>query len=371
MKILKFIIFPFCFCHTAKSFLINQLLSNFIKSFYSSVSEQCSSLDLVFYGDFSTFTTSQSVDPLVPEQFSQFRILQIFQLNRSKPLSRFLKHFGCLTYFSQVENMSTFSLTPVATFGDYFYSSYYFFLLPINPLQDSTVGLTELAELTKSIKRPAFLALTINSLRAFITEGLSDKTTIRVFESEIFPEDINPKIVKRIQEFSYFNKPRINLRQEELKSLVCAVCMPKEDVVEHPIPIFNTLFTFMGFINATLIMEPIFSDMNDGNNFRDGEWDEWVEPLLDGTAATSMPLKLVPGHLQIFYPTKGFFLRVTFHTGRPRKAGFNSLRQLADPFKISVWILTVVFVLTTFIVLELIPYVKSKNEFQFPGIKIR
>ncbi|CAG7817100.1 unnamed protein product, partial [Allacma fusca] len=69
---------------------------------------------------------------------------------------------------------------------------------------------------------------------------------------------------------------KIDLEQQPVKALVCPLCDPTGDPSKVPIPLIFVFTEFISFINATPEYESVFAEFNS---------DDWITPLIDGTAA--------------------------------------------------------------------------------------
>ncbi|CAG7827358.1 unnamed protein product, partial [Allacma fusca] len=160
-------------------------------------------------------------------------------------------------------------------------------------------------------------------------------------------------------------KEKLNFNKNPVISLVCAICdqTPKyyEEFGSWADVASGKLFELAAYLNGTMELQAVFNLPEDKNLCEDGGWDDFMIPLLDGTAHISTILQLTPLHLRNIYGTN--FLsqeKVIFVTGLPRKTKFNSLIRLANPFKMIAWISTLISILAIFGLLEMVIHVKSQ-----------
>ncbi|CAG7817669.1 unnamed protein product, partial [Allacma fusca] len=154
------------------------------------------------------------------------------------------------------------------------------------------------------------------------------------------------------------NPRKFNYEGNGMEALVCAVCdkhlIEYERTGKFTHVVVAKIFEFSKYINSSLRLIPI-RFLPQESNIKDGDWDDFIKPLLNGSAAISTIIRLAPGHLPILYETMYSSEEgVRFVTGTPQRILHNSIYRLTSPFSLSVWISSLWCIVTVFLTLEII-----------------
>ncbi|CAG7817602.1 unnamed protein product, partial [Allacma fusca] len=156
---------------------------------------------------------------------------------------------------------------------------------------------------------------------------------------------------------------KVNFQEDPIVALVCPVCIPKEGPdgkMEAADPVVRSLQHFVLVINATLVLEAVFAGIK-ASNFEDGEWDDWVKPLLKDTAVFSSLLNYKGGQNNIVYiTTANYFAKIGFVTALPKKIMINSLGSLTGPFNTTIWFFILLSCVGLMLTLQVISHWKNK-----------
>ncbi|CAG7732390.1 unnamed protein product, partial [Allacma fusca] len=280
-----------------KSF--DEPIQSFTSTFHSSLLKQCSSIDLAVHGDLTTAGYSKII--AAQNVFETPAIMQFFQQDLNHSLVSFIsKHFfGCYIIVVKVDSVETFSMQPVEMFNNYILSAYYIFVFPKDPDKPmSDDQLRTLSHTVRPIAKTLFLIITDVGIKAYIAQGITQKVLKTVYDSDYKTFTVHNALAS-------LRESNINFQEDPITALVCAICIPKEGPdgkMEAADAIVRSLQFLATVINATLVLEPVFTEIKD-SNFEDGEWDDWVKPLLEDTATVSTFLKFMGEQNYIFYIT--------------------------------------------------------------------
>ncbi|CAG7726067.1 unnamed protein product, partial [Allacma fusca] len=251
-------------------------IRSFTTAFHSKILTGCSSVDLTLQGNFTSASNSKiihSARTIFPGQ----TILQMFKQNPDHSLtSPILKHFfGCYVIVAKINNVDNFSLESFEIFNNNVLSTYCIFIFPKQPNGEivSEDQITTFANFVRRIPKPIFLTVSEFGLKGFVSRGANTKQVKNIYET-------NYRGLTSNNDLSNLLESKPDFQQEPITVLVCAVCVPKETEdgkTEPPDPIVNTLYDFVTFVNASLVLEPVFGDVK-ASHFENGEWDEWVAP---------------------------------------------------------------------------------------------
>ena len=85
-----------------------------------------------------------------------------------------------------------------------------------------------------------------------------------------------------------------------------------------------------------------------------GEWDEWTQPLIDGTAAISTLQRYnTPGSRVVLYSRPAFYDYVCFITQKPKRIVKSQGLKLLSPLSPEVWLASCISVLMIFLFIEI------------------
>ncbi|CAG7726782.1 unnamed protein product, partial [Allacma fusca] len=171
----------------------------------------------------------------------------------------------------EVEDVDTFPIESLSVFELQYLSAYFVFIFSNhqNSNETSTEQLFTFANSARKLPQSFFLIITDNSVNVYASEGVSIKKLIRVYTSN------NKKLsFEMTRSLSVKNMP-INFQKQDLVSVVCAVCEPKEEDGKWLLPSIMATVEFSEMINATLLYEPLFADFKTVR-FENGEWDDWL-----------------------------------------------------------------------------------------------
>ncbi|CAG7820801.1 unnamed protein product [Allacma fusca] len=144
---------------------------------------------------------------------------------------------------------------------------------------------------------------------------------------------------------------RLNLESEAVVVLACIGCLPAKNSSRIQLPLVTVLTEFISFINATPEYQTVLDKLGGA---------KWKDPLIDGTAAISMTFILVDHETDYHGTSLIYSLGVIFVTSLPRTVEFSSVVQLCHPFNLEVWILALIFVISVYVILEIIFYHKKQ-----------
>ncbi|CAG7729780.1 unnamed protein product, partial [Allacma fusca] len=122
----------------------------------------------------------------------------------------------------------------------------------------------------RAFRKVVFLFLSSSKTRAIVPSALRSGHYENVYDVSNSLNDTR---------LILFNKERLtklDLEQQPVKALVCPLCDPTGDPSKVPIPLIFVFTEFISFINATPEYESVFAEFNS---------DDWITPLIDGTAA--------------------------------------------------------------------------------------
>ena len=110
-----------------------------------------------------------------------------------------------------------------------------------------------------------------------------------------------------------------------------------------------TIYELAGYANAPVERVPVFGAPKTGLT-PEGEWDDFVMPLLDGSGVITQFLEQsVYVNKFVFSSSPIYFDNLAFITAHPTRLRFTSLARLAGPLRPSIWVaigLSCVFVFT-------------------------
>ena len=126
-----------------------------------------------------------------------------------------------------------------------------------------------------------------------------------------------------------------------------------------------TIHQLSQLVNGTMTMSDVFLPPTDGQDEETGEWDEWTQPLVDGSATVSALIRLPLEKSKVVYTTApAAFDNVVFATTKARKLGkVQSLSKLLAPLAPEVWLCCLISVLALFVTMAFavaqIPVIRS------------
>ncbi|CAG7725129.1 unnamed protein product [Allacma fusca] len=209
--------------------------------------------------------------------------------------------------------------------------------------------LDELKTSTRKILRPVFLTKSDLDILGLVSNEADNKIHPRFYNSR-----------------KHWTSVRPNYGKEPILGLVCVICIPEEDSMKK-YEVEDFLITALSglatYVNATLELESVMQALQ-SSHFQDGEWDGWVQPILDGTAAISTLLRPTAGFFPIAYLSRfGVFFTTGFLTGLPKRATFDGIFRLAHPFDTSIWIVMLTSILAVFITVAIMLFYESQALF--------
>ncbi|CAG7726223.1 unnamed protein product, partial [Allacma fusca] len=250
---------------------------------------------------------------------------------------------GCFVIFVNVDDPETFSMSSVEIFEKKYLLAYFIFCIT-KPEPTMTEQLVEFAKSARKILRPVYLIASDPSLQGYVQEGASNSKLRKFYDSN--DNSLGEK------GFSIFEDRPVNMEGEPLVGLVCGICVPEETPDGEPMTkdhIITTIYKLAKILNATLELQAVLAELS-GDHFQDGVWDEWVNPLLDGSGTISTLLRPSPGFSSVtYFSSFKVFFHIGFLTALPKKATFKNLIRLAQPFTISVWLYTLTSFFAVFI----------------------
>ena len=124
-------------------------------------------------------------------------------------------------------------------------------------------------------------------------------------------------------------------------------------------------------VNATVESEIVFSRPTDGPD-ENGDWNDWTAPLVDGSAAINLMLKVPHRKYSVLHISKPLWYdRACFITQPPKRVRqTNALHALLLPFSAFVWYTSFTSVVCLFISLQALGHLGRKNKLH-PSKSIR
>ena len=243
-------------------------------------------------------------------------------------------------------------------------TSYHIFILPwaSNEPKDLPDFLHDFARTTRKTLHGFFSVIRTNSLsvQTYALSSIGDELgLISTFESSC-PACLQKGILE---------KPDPNFHEAPLVANMCAICgkegletFKKTGVwVDH---LVGTMYELTLQVNASLEIEPIFGQSRTGLT-AEGEWDGYVQPTFDGSAAFVMLLEPSVENRKVIYVTKPIFDdNVCFMTHRPKRLRLNRLSRLTQPLKSTVWLAIAESLICLFIAIEVTVAVQRHLKFE-------
>ncbi|CAG7717361.1 unnamed protein product, partial [Allacma fusca] len=153
----------------------------------------------------------------------------------------------------------------------------------------------------------SILKYTSVKTQAFVQSALKSRQVQKVYDIPNTLKDNQSSLIKMESSL------HIDFQHEPVTVLVCATCVPAEGHRKIPPPLIFTFIEFISFINATPDYKKVFADINSA---------DWKIPLIDGTAAISMPLILDDGEYNFHATSLNFYLGIIFITALPKVQHF-------------------------------------------------
>ena len=99
-----------------------------------------------------------------------------------------------------------------------------------------------------------------------------------------------------------------------------------------------TAIVFVWSVNATPEFEKVITLPRDGKN-EDGEWDDWLQPLIDGSASiATLQQYSVEGSSVVLYTVPALYDVSCFITAKPKRIRGKGLSKMLMPLSFHVWI---------------------------------
>lgn len=117
-------------------------------------------------------------------------------------------------------------------------------------------------------------------------------------------------------------------------------------------------------INGTLIIQPVLATARDEAD-EYGEWDEWTQPLVEGSAVLTSIIRLSTAKSKVIFATEAIIYdSIGFITAKPRNVGgLQKLPKLLTPLSFEVWLGLIISAGCLFIAIELSIYVRQQYSY--------
>ncbi|CAG7831979.1 unnamed protein product, partial [Allacma fusca] len=211
------------------------------------------------------------------------------------------------------------------------------------PSDTITDHVTRVTDSARAFPKAVFLFLSAAKTQAYVPYALKPGQVQKAYDVS------NSLKVPGLVQINQERSVKIDLQRKPVKVLVCPICNPT-DKPKVSSPLIFVFGEFISFINATPEYETVFAEISSA---------DWVDPLIDGTAAMSMPLILDDVVINYHPSSMNFFLGIIFVTALPKTREYSSIVQLCHPFSPVVWTMTLAFVMVLYAVLEFILYFKK------------
>ena len=279
-----------------------------------------------------------------------------------KPCSLLL--FNISAILRQADNASMdYDNWPTVPYAGSVHSSYHFFFVDFydrgaNP--DSQELLLSFAKATRKLPNTFFALIQPDGqLEIFARTAFADKLLLKSTYSHTGSLS---------QHGRSFLASRLDFQGLPMIATVCVICDKSMERFEHTGEwndyLTATMYQLASYANATLEPTAIFGAPRTGLTL-DGDWDEFVMPLLDGSGVITQLLEPSDYNRKFLFSSSPiYFDNVAFITARPTRLRFTSLARLAAPLRINVWVGIGISFVLVFIALEVIFQVYGKLEFK-------
>ena len=121
----------------------------------------------------------------------------------------------------------------------------------------------------------------------------------------------------------------------------------------HSLP-FASIHELTQLVNGTMSVVNVFTPQIDGQDEETGKWDEWTQPLVDGTATLSFIIRASVEKSKVVFTTVPIsFDNVVFITRKARKGGnARSWAKLLAPLTPQVWLCCLTSVLALLVAMK-------------------
>ena len=166
------------------------------------------------------------------------------------------------------------------------------------------------------------------------------------------------------------NRRKPNYEGATLTLVGCASCPRVYELYEETGEWYNylvaTAYEFYRVVNATVEHEIVISNLLEGPD-GNGEWDAWTAPLLDGTAALNLLIKVPRQKYNAHYISRPvWYDRAKFITQPPKRiTSSNPLHKLILPLSPAVWLGSLISIVCLFVVLEMLIIFRHQNRLSY------
>ena len=232
-----------------------------------------------------------------------------------------------------------------------------FFVLYAFQTNLSDVVLGQISALVSQLQHTLLLACTDNADSVAIFKG---SALTNMSEIGYYRKSSGFAVTKPL--FSHLEE---DLEGRTVYALTCVVCNPDKELYERLGFWDNFVYGFIHAMcvkfNATLDSEQVFGVPGNGLK-EDGSWDDFVGPLVDGSAMLSTMIK--PNLLveTVAYFTMPYLYDgAAFVTGPPMMKTNTDISVLKAPLNVNVWIVFILSLISVFACLELVAHLHQEN----------
>ena len=238
---------------------------------------------------------------------------------------------------------------PVMRFPGSPFRTYHFFFLTDMTNSVNESELYKFAKSTHKIHPKLFAILAKESLKIYILSLAAD----RLILSQTFPNanDHNSFPDKPVRTSS-----RLNYEGAPIVVNICTTCGKGIEYFRKT-GTWNSLFEGVVYellllVNGTLEEQRIMTLPHVGTH-KDGRWDDWLQPLIDGNAAISTVQRhTIPGSRVVMYTRPVYFDYACFITEKPKRVVKSQALKLISPLSPNVWIGSGISLFVLFIFIE-------------------
>ena len=133
------------------------------------------------------------------------------------------------------------------------------------------------------------------------------------------------------------------LNGAQMLAITCATCSSAIEAYEQTgkwkVSFVGIVYEFSLKVNASLEMDEVLGSARDDPD-EDGEWDNWFQPLVDGSAAMALIYRLTVAKSDLCHVTRPVaFGNCCFITAKPKRIeGSQDLTTLVSPLSVAVWL---------------------------------
>ena len=223
------------------------------------------------------------------------------------------------------------------------------------------------AHLTRRIQNAFFLFVNESSLKVFRTSSSNQKLHL-ISEKNLseLGNSTDEKLLK-IDDYS------VTYNGAQLTTMTCPICGQAFELFEATGEWFNPydaiVYDAYKSVNPTILFQgvPAVAKMKPDE---DGDWDEWVAPLADESAAVAILQPMSVARLRAFhYPMAYLNDHITFITAPPRRlrATRNSFARFMSPLTKEIWLCVAATIVGLFISIEITVHLHEWTALYPPG----